>query len=432
MWGTRRDSAQLLCALALLIATGAALLAAGLAGGDGELSERDAIAARGAAITPQVARRVAEIRELELEPIPEPEVISSDELSELIAEELRDRYGDPADALAADEAIARITGLIEAGESLDAFLEESGDLAAAAWDPRTETLYLIEDAVATPALLEFFLAHELTHAVEDQQFGLPESEPDDADRALAETALVEGTATALMTEYANRHLSSLALTLSALNLDAGTDGFPDYAVEQIEWAYLGGSRFVERLYELGEGWTLIDNALEHRPPASTSQVLHPIKYLRDERPAPVEIDSPELEAAGWEPEHEGTVGELATAQLLALGVPRRTASEAATGWRGDRYALWERRTPARDCSHPCRGDLVLTVRWRWESEPDAREFTAAASAYLERGLGGSEARPGLWSLDGGWAALATDGDATDLAFAPSMRLAEAAVGDGSR
>lgn len=432
MQRARGDSIQLLYALAVLAATGVALLAVGLGGGRaaGELSERDAIAARGAAITPEVARRVAELRELEFEAVPAPEVIGSDDLSGLIEADFRRRLGDPEEALAPDEAIARIVGLLGAGQTLGGFVEASGDLAAAAWETRTGTLYLIDDAVATPALLELFLAHELTHAIEDQSFGLPEPDPDDADRALAETALVEGTATALMTEYADRHLSAFALAASALDLDPGTDGFPRYAVEQLEWAYLGGSRFVERLYELGDGWTLVDHALEHRPPASTSQVLHPIKYLRDERPLAVETDSEVLRAAGWEPEHEGTVGELATAQLLALGVPRRVAADGAEGWRGDRYELWERGTAAADCRHPCRDELVLVLRWRWDSPAEAREFARAARSYLQRGIGGERAGRGLWSLDGGWAALATRSDATGLAFAPSPSLALGAAAGG--
>ena len=441
MAGESGGPAQLLCGLLLLLATAAALAGAAIvderppttAARSGDFgAEPGAIAELGAELTPEVARRVEELRGVEFDEVPLPRVVDAAFLNDFNETEFRRREGDPVEALADDEAVARILGLLGTGEDLLGFVEGAGELAAAAWDTRSDDLYLVADATTTPALIEFFLAHELTHALEDERFGLPDPGSDDADRALARTALVEGTATALMSRYAEVHLSAFALAVSALELDPGTTGFPGYAVEQLEWAYLGGSRFVERLYRLGGGWGLIDNALAHRPPASTAQVLHPLLYLRDQRPVEVEVDAGPLRRAGWELEDSGTVGELATAQLLALGAPRPIAERAAAGWSGDRYELWSRDVPAVECAHPCREDLALVIGWRWADAAEATEFAGTVAGYLEEGLGGRRSDRGAWALDGGWAALGVAGDAAMLAFAPGERLAAALAVTGAR
>jgi hypothetical protein len=434
--GGQSGSAQLLCAVALLAATAAALLGAAV------LDERASTAAAGEAdpaalaklsveLTPQVAERVERIRGLRFERVPTPRVVDSEFFSDLSERELRRVEGDPEQALAADQAVARIVGLLAADEDLEGIVEESGDLAAAAWDTRRGRLYVIDDAVpASPVLVELVLAHELTHAIEDQRFGLPELARADDDRALARLALIEGTATALMAEYGRLHLDQLALGLAALGLDDDTGEIPDFVIEQLEWAYLGGSRFVEELRRLGAGWDLVDHALEHRPPASTEQVLHPLKYLRDERPLTARIDGSVLRRRGWQRADQASLGELGTRQLLALGNSSSVARRAAAGWGGDRYELWRRDSSPSECDHPCRADSALVLRWRWDSAADAEESAAAARRYIERGLGGESSGAGVWTLEGGSVALATSPASTALAFAPSERLATA-VADGS-
>jgi hypothetical protein len=427
----RSGWAQPLYAVALLAATAAALVGAAALDGRGPTASAGdpaALAELSVGLTPRVAERVERIRELRFEGVPTPRVVDSEHLSDLAEREFRRLEGDPGRALAADEAVARILGLLAADEGLQAMVEESGDLAAAAWDTRRDRLYVIDDAIpASPVLVELVLAHELTHAIEDQRFGLPDLARADDDRALARLALIEGTATALMGEYGRRHLDQLALGLAALGLDNDTGGLPDFVVDQLQWAYFGGARFVEELRRLGAGWDLVDHALEHRPPASTEQVLHPVKYLRDERPLPVEIDGAELRERGWRRARSGTLGELTTRQLLALGSPRSLARRAAAGWGGDRYELWRRAVRPSECQHPCRSELALVLRWRWDTPADAATFAGVARRYVERGLGGERAGADAWALDRGSVALAAEKLTTTLAFAPAATLAGAAA-----
>ena len=217
-------------------------------------------------------------------------------------------------------------------------------------------------AATTTALLEFLLAHELDHALEDQVFGLPEPEGVGDDEVLANMALVEGSATAVMIEYGGRHLNPLELGLSSAGLDPGTEGVPRFFVESLTWAYLRGSAFVAALRAAGSGWSRVDAALE-QPPVSTEQVLHPRAYLRGESPADVVVDLSALRTEGWEVLDRGELGEFTTAQLLRLGAPREAAKVAASGWGGDAYVLLAEGDSAEgDCGRRCRARTAARRR----------------------------------------------------------------------
>ncbi len=430
---------QLAFATLILLALAASLALAGPGGapataGGGEAKAEPSLDRRellriSLASTPRVARRVERVRELRFDRVPRPEVVSSGFLNRLGLRELR--HADALAGLAADDAVGRITGLLDPDEELAAAYESTGDLAAAAYDPETERLYVVDDAVvANRALVEFVLAHELDHALEDQRFGLPADEGLNDDGALAEIALVEGSATAAMIDYAARNLDPLALLAATQGIDTGTGDVPKAYVDQLTWAYLGGMRLIETLRELAGSWKLVDYALESRPPATTEQVLHPQKYVHDELPRPARIEPGELRRRGWRPVDRGVFGELPTSQLLELGADRETARVAAAGWDGDRYELWRHDVAPARCAGSCRADFVLAVRWNWESRTDARQFERTLPIYLEDGIGGQPGASGLWRLEGGGApdggavAMRTGPRATALVFAPRFTTAE--------
>ena len=182
-----------------------------------------------------------------------------------------------------------------------------------------------------------------------------------------------------MIDYAARNLDPLALLAATQGIDTGTGDVPKAYVDQLTWAYLGGMRFVETLRDLAGSWKLVDYALDSRPPATTEQVLHPRKYIDDERPSAVRIDGAPLRADGWRRIDADVFGELPTSQLLELGADRDAARAAAAGWDGDRYELWRRDVAPGDCEYPCRAELVLVAVWAFDTAADATEFDRAAS-----------------------------------------------------
>ena len=96
--------------------------------------------------------------------------------------------------------------------------------------------------------------------------------------------------------------------------------------------------------------------------------------------------------------------EWATGQLIGN-------SDAATGWGGDRYELWQRGSD--DCAAPCRDRDALLMRWRWDDRGSARRFEGALNEW-------SVGKPG-------GIAVSSRGLEVALALAPEQDLAERLV-----
>jgi len=373
-------------------------------------------------VSPAVARRVEEIRGIDFDEVPEPQVTDTEELRDLAEKQIAKPKA--AETIAASDAELKLLGLLEPDESLaDVTAEVTAD-AAAYYDPKEKELFLLGDAVpAGPALTEFVLAHELNHALEDQAFGLPKSSASSDDAVLAESALVEGAATALMTEYAVEHLDVTDLLDETGALNAGATDIPDIAMAQVAFAYFGGQRFVDELRANADGgWDLVDFAYQRRLPATTEQILHPEKYLEDEGALPVpDILDP---GPGWEKVDDGTVGEFFTREILRQDAEEVGADEAAEGWGGDRYEFFRRKNAPSECTDDCHEDNALAIVWRGDDEDEAAGLRVALEDFLERSLDGVDVGGGSWELEGGgWAAMGGGGEVVSLALAPDEATA---------
>ena len=414
--------AQLLFGLAILVALGALLAAGARTDPPAAAAGQEDLTALSIRLEPQVAHRVEQLRGLDFDQVPKPEVVDSDYLNRLGAREIERTGG--LDGAAADEATLRILGLLEPDEQLESIYGATGDLAAAAYDPHSNRLYVVSDAVdADPALVEFVLSHELDHALEDQKFGIGGGAQLDDDATLASLALTEGSATAVMIDYASRYIGYTDLLAATATVGADDAGVPGFYVDQLTWTYFGGARFISALRELAGGWKLVDYAVSERPPATTEQVLHVDKYVHDEQALSVEVQDGALTSRGWRRAGGGVVGELSTQQLLELGASEAEARHAGAGWGGDRYELWRRDASPTGCADPCRADFVLVVDWRMDSEAEAAELGDALVGYLDDGLAGTLRDDDTWQLDDGYAAAAVAGDEAALVFAPDEATA---------
>ena len=109
------------------------------------------------------------------------------------------------------------------------------------------------------------MAHELTHALQDQHFNLRRFEkwpPGDSDAELAAHALIEGDATLAMTLYmAKNPLVALAFSRSLIT-GVATEQFnqaPRAMRESLIFPYMQGMEWATQLYRRG-GWTMVSNA----------------------------------------------------------------------------------------------------------------------------------------------------------------------------
>src|SRR5215218_9969811 len=348
-----------------------------------------------------IERRVEQIRDLRYETLPRPQTVSPAQAKRDGLEDLDRNY--PAARRHADEEVLKLLGLLKPDVDLR---KVSGTIfgqgVAGYYDPRTKHLRVVGGAQTTNRFLyEITLAHELTHALEDQRFKLDLESSSSDDAGLANLALVEGSATAVMFTYAEQHFSAeqtLGGLFSSLGQDTGD--LPPFIEAQLIFPYVQGQEFIKRLYAAG-GWGVVDAAYRFRPPASSEQIMHPDKYLAVELPDKVRLQA--SPGAGWRRVVGGTWGEWATGQLVG--------NEAATGWGGDRYELWQRSSD--DCAAPCRDRDALVMRWRWDDRTSARRFEGTLNEW-------SVGKPGAL-------AVGSRGLEVALALAPSEDLAERLV-----
>jgi hypothetical protein len=352
----------------------AALFGVGILTGGEDEEEEEEPQPEVAAAVERVARRLERIRKLDFKQIPPVRTISAEQAREEGLAVLDEEY--PPERRAADEEVLTLLGLLPHGSDLrelagTIFAEE----VAGFYDDRTKEMTLVADA-GTGGEGEITLAHELTHALEDQHFDIAPGGGLDDERT-ARVALVEGTATVAMADYAARFLTGGALKrrdlleqLALVDLLESASGLPPYMQRSLVFPYTGGARFVAAIGT----WRPANAALRGKGPVSTEQILHPEKYRAGERPLPVARAAPP--GPGWKRAAHGTIGEFDTGELVRTSDSPLRAERAAEGWGGGRYDLWQR------------GDRsVLALAWRWDTRRDAAEFAAALPRYIEHTLG---------------------------------------------
>jgi hypothetical protein len=371
----------------------------------------------------RIADRVERERGLRFTREPDPIQVTPAQARREGLESLDEDY--PPARRRADAELLILLGLLPPGTDLgEAAASTYGEGVAGYYDPRSGRLRIVKGAqTANRVLYEMTLAHELTHALEDQRFGFElERMAAGDDAALAYTALVEGTATALMYRYVE-HRFGAEETFGGLAASAfqPTGNLPPFLMAQLVFPYSAGEAFVARLLEVGrDDWPVVNAALRVRPPVSSEQVMHPEAYLEGDEPARVSLRAPPAALGeGWRPLRRTTLGEWATGRLLARA--GGTASgDAAAGWGGDRAVLLARGD-----------DRALVVRWAWDTPKDAGEFVHALRAWGDEGLPDSTpAGPDAWRTPSGAAALHRAGGAVTLVLAPSAALARAAARAG--
>lgn len=420
-----------LCVFVLLVVGAFAL--GGKQDGSGDASAGETVSPERLA---RVERRVEELRGLRFRRPVRVEVLSPAEVREFGMEET-EKETSRAETQA-DEEVLKLLGLIDPSVSLDAvFSSIYGEQVAGLYDPRSERLVLVEGV----GVDDVTLAHELTHALEDQHFDLERfdgGERDgvtDDDAAAGESGLVEGTATVLMTRYLQRYPGALTFgdALGQL-LDAGGGRpLPPYVMRSLLFPYQQGERFVTALMGTSGDWRLVDTALRHRPPVSTAELYDADRWLRAERPVAVPAPDGDALGAGWERLLTSTLGEFDLRELLRAGVGDDAANALAGGWTGGRYALW-RRGPldVEGCPAPCARRDAFALSLRLDSPAAAGAVGAALGTWLRRDRDATAVGAGAgpltrWRLPAGdsttGGAIATRGREVRLVLAPDVPLA---------
>ena len=294
--------------------------------------------------------------------------------------------------LAADEQVAKLFGLVPPdmdlmAQSLELLEEQVGGF----YDPEKDEFFLMSSF--TGGLAKIILAHELTHALDDQYQDLDaemKARRANRDAAFAYQAVVEGSATVLMNRWTMQHLGDLSMKDLAASGDMGMEVMgrtPPFVWKPLLGSYMKGAAFLNRTESVKTG-NMGAPPLEDvqrafaEPPLSSEQVLHPEKYWDPEKrddPIAIRFHGDGL-AAGWTVLGEDTMGEMGLAMVVEPLKKRKGlkgqlgalfaqyTNRAAEGWGGDRYVLLGKG-----------GARVLCSVSTWDSEKEAKEFVKACA-----------------------------------------------------
>jgi hypothetical protein len=353
-------------------------------------SEREKALAANKAQREAIERAVVAIRGLEfLSPV-DYSVLSRKQIRQTISGKLAEVFSEQ-EFKNMTEAMAAI-GLLPAGYPLrEKYIDLLGEQVAAFYDQHTHKLFMYEDASLDNAQNRVILAHELTHALQDQHFGLkrmPLEIKNNDDRANASSALVEGDATLVMSEYMLKNMSrqmfkdSMVASVSQNMNQLQTA--PRYLREMLVFPYLRGQEFCAALFARG-GYQAVSQAYKN-PPSSTSQILHPEKYLATPRENPIAIEWASLSVKGEKPIADNTVGEMGIRILFTEWLDAPTGEQAADGWRGDRYLYFA-------------GGKALLWKSVWANAGEAEEFFQAEKKLIEKRDHPTAARSGERSYE---------------------------------
>lgn len=370
----------------------------------------------------RIARRVETIRQLRFKHPVRPLFVGREEAIRL--EQEGSAQDNPPDAQAANEEALKLLGLLRPRDSLGKALTAiDREQVLGFYDDRRKRLVVVRDRTASRPMLEITLAHELTHALEDQRFGLRTAGTTN-DAALAQSALAEGTATVVMAEYAVRYFG-IGDALELFNAaSAGDTKLPTYVEDGLLFPYEQGVDFVQAFRGDSGSWKALDNVIRLRRPATVEQAIHQDKYAIDERAVPIRMpDLGLVLGPTWRRLGVSSVGEDDLREIFKIlgGSPNRGA---AAGWGGGRFELWGRAHHGR-CAAPCVPRDVGAVLLAWDTAGDRRDGERALSAAFERGLRANRAgRAGvarLWASRGGVIALAGSGLRTAIVLAPDSQ-----------
>ncbi len=312
-----------------------------------------------------------------------------------------------------DESVAKLLGLVphelDLQKTFESFLEQQ---VGGFYDPGSNTFYLMKGFQGD--LARIILAHELTHALDDQVFGLDKliaAAQQDTDVEFAVQAMVEGSGVNAMNAWTMKHMAKLDRKALTDSSDLGTKGLdtaPTVVWKPLLAAYLRGDGFLVHAEGINMLLAAAKNdelrACFNDPPRSSEQILHPKKYWvesKRDRPVPVKLDAANL-PKGWKVIGQDTLGELylglVTQPFAERGgldaknpmalINTRYTNKSAEGWGGDRLLLAEK------------GEArVLYLVTYWDTPQDADEFAAALTELtrpVEGQAAGPEAERGAW------------------------------------
>jgi hypothetical protein len=325
-------------------------------------------------------------------------LISRDAVESFVQKSMEDDKD--AQRLQRSELVLKKFGLLPRDFDFQKFLVALlKEQVAGYYDPKNKTVNLLDWIEASQQ--RPVLAHELTHALQDQSFDLKKwmsgKDPDDKKSPTAEDisddevasarqSVVEGQATAVLIDFmlapSGRSLQSSPQIVEALKagmLEGTADSVelhkaPNFIRESLTFPYRYGLDFeVALMNKLGR-----EQAFEapfKNPPTSTRQIMEPETYLTAERIPPLPVPDFKRIFRNYLRFDIGSIGEFDVAILMEQYAGETASRALYPHWRGGYYYA------AKLKGKPS-APLGLFYVSRWSTQQHAGEFAALYAKSL--------------------------------------------------
>lgn len=325
------------------------------------------------------------------------------------------------------ELVLKKFGLLPRTFDLHAYLIKLlTEQVAGYYDEKTQTMNLL-DWIA-PDMQKAVMAHELTHALQDQSYDLlkmNKKEEEIEKRGLQDlqallkndeestcrSAVLEGQGMIVLFDYELApYGKSVETSPEVVDAAQGSmekdksspvlDSAPLLLQEELLFPYRQGMNFIKELLLAGGKKMAYASVFEHMP-QTTREIMEPKEYLAGHRVPPLFLPDMGFLKKDYEAYDAGAVGELDVSILLKIYSEEAVANHLASEWRGGAYyAAGHRQSKPIDKNST--GHIGLFYISKWSTSIAAREFAriyGAALAGRYNRLQRAEADPSKPGLD---------------------------------
>ena len=327
---------------------------------------------------------------------------SRDEVVSYLTKHLND---EDTQRLRRSELVLKKFGLLPRDFNLETFLVALlGEEVAGYYDPKTKTVNLLDWVPMEEQ--EPVMAHELTHALQDQGINLQkwmkrgdkdlaeikkdptpaDIENDEIDNA--REAVVEGQAQAMMFQYAiaptGHSIATSPALVSAMQEESLTgtpstkvfNNAPIFLKESLTFPYSYGLDFVLQVLQKNGKQKAFAGILAN-PPHTTRQIMQPETYLSGEKIDPMSVPDFKHDFKDYQKFDIGAMGEFDVAVLIQQYVGKPISKQMYPEWRGGYYYA------AKSKTNPSAPLAVLYVS-RWSGQDAAAKFAGIYEKSLKQ------------------------------------------------
>lgn len=275
------------------------------------------------------------------------------------------------------EAELQALGLVSRDFKLQDFLLDFyTEQAAGFYDPHRKTMFIAD--WATPDMQKLILSHELTHALQDQNFDLikfMQADKGNDDATNTRQAIVEGHATAAMMQQLVAPMSLGDLpALEPIMTQVIHQQFEEFPIfskapfffrMEALFPYIQGMGFMQSGLKRG-GWAEL-NKLFSNPPRTTREIFVPGVYFDHQPPVSITLPKPALlaDSKGLNLLTDNIMGSLGYYALIGQFISEDEAKKLSPELTGDRFLLYE---------GPAAKQYTLLARTRWSDSETALAF----------------------------------------------------------